>query len=367
VLVLIVGLGPAGAFAEVTWDGGGNDNFWKTLENWSNDKLPTLDDDVNISPTSGGPIEVILDTDGAVPLPGEFFPIALKDARTLKIGGTGSQPVKLVFDGSEAAATGLKFSSDPPVLQFEIGPNGTVETQWAALFKHELVGFTISVQNKGTIRVFAPTFGYVKIEGSLNQTSQGSTEIHLPVTRVLVNGDDPNALFAALGPMSLSGELLIYSPDPNFVPTSDNWPSAVPFRIGYGSLTKSNLTIMFNNQSISSNGQRITYTDPNTNRLIIAELLFGTSEATFAAAVLGDMDGNGVVNAFDVDDFEAALANPAAFAAATMIDPHLVGDINVDGVMDNEDISAFENLLIAQGLLIDPDVFELMMELFAEE
>lgn len=63
--------------------------------------------------------------------------------------------------------------------------------------------------------------------------------------------------------------------------------------------------------------------------------------------VLGDMDGNGIVDNFDIRDFELALTDGQAYLAAhpTLGNYKMRGDVNGDGIFDNFDIRAFEELL----------------------
>jgi len=63
--------------------------------------------------------------------------------------------------------------------------------------------------------------------------------------------------------------------------------------------------------------------------------------------VLGDMNGDGVLDNYDIAAFELALADPAAYLAQYpwMTNYQRVGDINGDGVFNNFDIPAFEQLL----------------------
>jgi len=60
----------------------------------------------------------------------------------------------------------------------------------------------------------------------------------------------------------------------------------------------------------------------------------------------GDIDGNGVVDSFDVDDFERLRADPQDFAAANPDLPiELVADLDGSGVVDAFDVDDFERLL----------------------
>ena len=84
----------------------------------------------------------------------------------------------------------------------------------------------------------------------------------------------------------------------------------------------------------------------------------GTAGTTFVGnvsyigtgIVLGDMNGDGTFDAFDVAPFELALADrPAYEAAFPGIDADVVGDINGEGGLDAFDVSPFEALLAGGG------------------
>jgi len=64
-----------------------------------------------------------------------------------------------------------------------------------------------------------------------------------------------------------------------------------------------------------------------------------------SAVVLGDFDGNGVVNGLDIPGFKAALADPAGWWAAngTNFDPDLLGDFDANGAFNGLDIPGFKN------------------------
>lgn len=85
---------------------------------------------------------------------------------------------------------------------------------------------------------------------------------------------------------------------------------------------------------------------------------FDSSEGAFAPRLsvqyytipLGDMDGNGVVNAADVPLFVQALTDrPAYNAAFPLLDAERIGDVNGDGAFDLGDVGAFKNLLGASA------------------
>lgn len=63
--------------------------------------------------------------------------------------------------------------------------------------------------------------------------------------------------------------------------------------------------------------------------------------------VLGDMNGDGDINNFDIDPFVLALVDPDGYATAFPgLDRLRLGDIDGDGNMNNFDIDPFVNLLI---------------------
>jgi len=67
--------------------------------------------------------------------------------------------------------------------------------------------------------------------------------------------------------------------------------------------------------------------------------------------LMGDMNGDGARNNFDISPFELALTNPSAFLTAypSMTKYVAVGDINGDGVFNNFDIAPFEALLVSHS------------------
>ncbi len=66
--------------------------------------------------------------------------------------------------------------------------------------------------------------------------------------------------------------------------------------------------------------------------------------------VLGDMDNNGVLDAFDVAPFELALADASAYMAAFPgLDPDILGDFDASGALDAFDVTGFEAALAGVG------------------
>jgi len=84
--------------------------------------------------------------------------------------------------------------------------------------------------------------------------------------------------------------------------------------------------------------------------LVLKPSLTGTGFLEVSEPVIfkGDLDASGVVDAFDVDDFELALADLDAFAATNpTVNPILAGDITGDGDFNAFDVNGFEALLTA--------------------
>ena len=86
------------------------------------------------------------------------------------------------------------------------------------------------------------------------------------------------------------------------------------------------------------------YPDSNMKRVLIDEV--GVGEQIPLPFVLGDMDGDGDCDNFDIQPFELALTDLAAyFDRYELLDYIQRGDIDGDGDFDNFDIQPFEGLL----------------------
>ncbi len=76
------------------------------------------------------------------------------------------------------------------------------------------------------------------------------------------------------------------------------------------------------------------------------DVAYASQAVTVTSGLIGDMNGDGVVDTGDVAPFVLALTDPAAYEAQYGIDPALVGDINQDGSFDTGDVAAFVQLLV---------------------
>ncbi len=80
-------------------------------------------------------------------------------------------------------------------------------------------------------------------------------------------------------------------------------------------------------------------------------LMLGITDraVTLIAGLLGDMNLDGVVDTGDVAPFVLGLTDPAAYEATYGIDPAWPGDVNQDGAFDTGDVAAFVQLLVGGG------------------
>jgi hypothetical protein len=75
-------------------------------------------------------------------------------------------------------------------------------------------------------------------------------------------------------------------------------------------------------------------------------LLSNAPELSWGKYVLGDVNDDGQVNNQDIAPFVLALTNPQDFAQQyPQVPMPLVGDVNGDGVFNNQDIAPFVALL----------------------
>ena len=88
------------------------------------------------------------------------------------------------------------------------------------------------------------------------------------------------------------------------------------------------------------------YPDANLRRLFVDEVGVGPQIELVPGFILGDMDNDGDVDNFDIQPFELALTDMAAWEAQYgLTDGALRGDIDGDNDFDNFDIQPFEGLL----------------------
>lgn len=83
--------------------------------------------------------------------------------------------------------------------------------------------------------------------------------------------------------------------------------------------------------------------------LVESFALTGVSEFSKAAKIYipGDINGDGLINNQDIAGFVLALTNPAQFDTDYPETPWLAADINDDGIVNNQDIAPFVALLIS--------------------
>lgn len=81
---------------------------------------------------------------------------------------------------------------------------------------------------------------------------------------------------------------------------------------------------------------------------LAADVVVSGATQTQQVWILGDMNGDGVLNAFDIEPFLLALFDPDEYAIQFPgIDGVAVGDMNGDGALDSFDIEAFTDALFS--------------------
>ncbi len=177
---------------------------------------------------------------------------------------------------------------------------------------------TGGLTNAGLIAPGLP-IGDLSFAGLFTQTAGGVLEIDLA-------GHEPGQSFDRFlvdGTINLGGTLALRLAD-GFIPATGDRFDVLPF------------TGMRNGQFAAVTGE--VFAPGGYWRAVYEEQVVAVQYV-----VMGDLDGNGVFNAFDVGAFEMALADPEAYAAAyPALDPALIGDFNGDGVLDAFDVAAFE-------------------------
>ena len=84
---------------------------------------------------------------------------------------------------------------------------------------------------------------------------------------------------------------------------------------------------------------------PNTDFVAVVAGWYHSLGLKGYPPLLGDLNCDGVLNAFDIDPFVLALTDPAGYAAAFPDCDIMLGDINEDGTIDAFDIDPFVELL----------------------
>ncbi|MEX0887166.1 MAG: hypothetical protein WD009_12090 [Phycisphaeraceae bacterium] len=203
--------------------------------------------------------------------------------------------------------------------------------------------FSTNVNNYGTISPGLSTGGMIFAN---NFVQHAAGELLLEIAG---NHPTQHDRLGANGSVTLAGELLIELID-GFEPvTSDvfNIINTTAFVVGE-----------FAN---AAPGQRVTTADGLGSFLIHygPTTPLNPQQVTLTdfqlAMLLGDMNGDGVVDAVDVAPFVLALTNPLAYDAQFGLDPLEVGDINMDAAFDATDVAPFVQLLVGGGSASVPE------------
>ncbi len=67
------------------------------------------------------------------------------------------------------------------------------------------------------------------------------------------------------------------------------------------------------------------------------------------AYAIGDLNCDGLINAFDIDPFVLALTSPESYAQSFPHCNYMLADINGDGMVNSFDIDPFVILLTSGG------------------
>ena len=146
-------------------------------------------------------------------------------------------------------------------------------------------------------------------------------------------------------------------PNPNFTqPPSFQWGAW----LATGRTSSASSGVTTNVVGTSNTGPWVSFPNPGAWQWVEYQGDWGNGrvnntamESAITAAftpIYGDMDGDGDLDNFDIQPFELALTNHAAYAATYKLwreDTNRRGDINQDGAFDNFDIQPFEQLLTA--------------------
>ena len=98
--------------------------------------------------------------------------------------------------------------------------------------------------------------------------------------------------------------------------------------------------------------QWFTYFEPNMHHLTLDKVGVDVPITLVPGFVLGDMDGDGDLDNFDIQPFELALTDEEAWELAYGLDDAQDrGDMDQDGDLDNFDIQPFEQALTGGGPL----------------
>ncbi len=93
---------------------------------------------------------------------------------------------------------------------------------------------------------------------------------------------------------------------------------------------------------------------------LVLDVVYGQSDVSLLAILIGDMDASGKVDADDVNPFVLALTDPNAYIAGYSMDPNVVGDCDYSGKLDTDDISPFV-ALVTGGSPAVPEPAALLM------
>ncbi|MEX2546015.1 MAG: hypothetical protein WD316_12875 [Phycisphaeraceae bacterium] len=285
------------------------------------------------------------DATATITVTGDGSTLTQQGGANLKIGGTGTNSTATINVSDNAVfntGTGTTTINQNGAINLNGGTlrattidhtaggqfNFTAGTLQVVTFDGDL-----AIPEAGTVTGGGTITGNVSNAGLLSPGNSpgvltingGFTQAATGTLEILLAGSDPGTghdQLAIEGATTLAGTLAA-SLDPDFTPTP--WQA---------------FDILTADEPISGAFDTLELPDSLTVHYS------GGVVSLVAAGLVGDMNLDGVVDAVDVAPFVQALTDPAAYQAEHGVAPVPVGDINGDGVLDAVDVAPFVQLLV---------------------
>ena len=183
-----------------------------------------------------------------------------------------------------------------------------------------------------------------------------------PTESVLQQGTGPDEAQRSLTADDVAGVLYSRTGLDEIAGTADDYTTTLEYA---GLTTNADIVIQFNDNAgvdFAATSRSGVALGNDHFSITFSSIVFNTGAGSFQwyfneflSPLLGDLDGNGVLNAFDVDDFELALADRPAFDSAQPdLEADVLGDLNGDGVLNAFDVDDFELTLASSTAVPEP-------------
>ncbi|MGI9427826.1 MAG: DUF1559 domain-containing protein, partial [Bythopirellula sp.] len=193
----------------------------------------------------------------------------------------------------------------------------------------------------GTAAVLSPGFspGTIEIEGDLDLEADAET-----VIEISGNAGNPHDMIIVSGDALLDGTLQIDAID------------------GYTPLAGDQFTVITSGDLDST-----VFADVEAARIgdVILWPEYGLSTMTVIGALVGDMDLSGTVDEDDISQFAFALRDNDAYDDALLATEHEVADMDGNGRVDFGDISDFADMVDANSDLSASEIADVILASFA--